>query len=267
MGHRDKKLTGTGSVPRGAAGAVLRALRTVIWTAALAVGFAAGTSSAFSIPEKLVYDLTWTGVKAGTATLEVAEDKDSLRVVSTAHSASWVSVFYTVDDRVEALLAKGKSAVFMAQPRNYRLRLREGRHRRDKEIVFDQPGQKAVFIDHLGNEKKEFTIHDNVFDPLSVLYYVRTMKLEVGRPVFVDIFDSKKLWNVEVQVLRKERVSTILGEVNTIVIKPLMKSEGIFNRKGDMLIWLTDDQKRIPVRMQTKIAVGSVIATLVSGVY
>jgi hypothetical protein len=46
-----------------------------------------------------------------------------------------------------------------------------------------------------------------------------------------------------------------------------MKSEGIFNRKGDMYIWLTDDLKRIPVKMQTKVAVGSITATLVGGIY
>jgi len=100
-----------------------------------------------------------------------------------------------------------------------------------------------------------------------VLYYVRTLKLEVGKSVYMDIFDSKKLWNVEVKVLRRERISSILGDVETVVVKPLMKSEGIFNRKGDMLIWLTDDQKRIPVKMQTKVAVGSITATLVSGTY
>jgi hypothetical protein len=93
------------------------------------------------------------------------------------------------------------------------------------------------------------------------------MKLEVGKSVFVDVFDSKKLWNVEVQVLRKEKISTILGEVETIVIKPLMKSEGIFNRKGEILIWLTDDQKRIPVKMNTKVVVGAITATLVGGTY
>jgi len=93
------------------------------------------------------------------------------------------------------------------------------------------------------------------------------VKLDVGRSVFVDIFDSKKLWNVEVQVLRKEKIRTNLGEFDTVLIKPLMKSEGIFNKKGDMYIWLTDDVKRIPVRMQTKVAVGSIIATLVGGTY
>ncbi len=75
------------------------------------------------------------------------------------------------------------------------------------------------------------------------------------------------MWNVEVQVLRKERLKTGLGEFNTVVIKPLMKSEGIFNRKGDMVIWLTDDDRHIPVMMKTKIVVGSVVATLVSGTY
>jgi hypothetical protein len=75
------------------------------------------------------------------------------------------------------------------------------------------------------------------------------------------------MWNVEVQVLRKERLKTGLGEFNTVVIKPLMKSEGIFNRKGDMVIWLTDDDRHIPVMMKTKIVVGSIVATLVSGTY
>ena len=226
-------------------------------------------SSAFSAPEKLIFDLTWTGVKAGTAVLEVVDEKDTLRVISTANSARWVSVFYTVDDRVEAVLSKGKSQNFVGQSKNYRIKIREGKHRRDKEIVFDHVRHTALFIDHLAKDKdrKEYPVNDNVFDPLSVLYYVRTMKLEIGKSVFVDVFDSKKLWNVEVQVLRKEKINTILGEVETIVIKPLMKSEGIFNRKGEILIWLTDDQKKIPVKMHTKVVVGAITATLVGGTY
>jgi hypothetical protein len=231
--------------------------------------FFPAVSSAFSVPEKLIFDLTWTGVKAGTAVLEVVNEKDTLKVISTANSAKWVSVFYTVDDRVEAVLSRGKSQIFLGQSKNFRLKIREGKHRRDKEIVFDHVKHTALFIDHLDKDKdrKEYPVHENVFDPLSVLYYLRTMKLEVGKPAYVDIFDSKKLWNVEVQVLRKEKISTVLGDVETIVVKPLMKSEGIFNRKGEMLIWLTDDQKRIPVKMQTKVAVGAITATLVGGTY
>jgi len=236
----------------------------LVFTATLA---GAGRVSAFTIPEKLVYDLTWTGVKAGTAVLEVVNDKESIRVTSIAKSADWVSVFYTVDDRVETVLTKGRSKIFIGRPLNYRIRIREGRHRRDKEIVFDHRALTAVYIDHLDKGRREVKIHENVFDPLSVLYYVRNLDLRVGKSVYVDVFDSKKLWNVEVQVLRKERISTILGDVDTVVVKPLMKSEGIFNRKGEVFIWFTDDQKRIPVKMKTKVAVGAISATLTSGTY
>jgi hypothetical protein len=222
---------------------------------------------AFRVPERLTYDLTWTGIKAGTATLEIIQNSDTMQIVSTAKSADWMSFFYTVDDRVESVLLSPQPPSLLGQPQSYRMKIREGRHRRNKEVVFDPGRHSALYIDHLGGEKKSIPLNDNVFDPLSSFYYVRTIKLEVGKPVFVDILDNKKLWNVEILVLRKEKVRTKLGLFDTVVIKPLMKSEGIFSRKGDMLIWLTDDERRLPVLMRTKVVVGSVTATLVGGQY
>lgn len=221
----------------------------------------------FNIPEKLVYDLTWAGIKAGTATLEIINEKDSIRIISTARSVDWVSVFYTVDDRIETRLVKRESPFFAGLPQNYRVRIREGRHRRDKEVIFDHQRLKATYIDYLNNKKRNVDIQADTFDPLSSFYYIRTLNIKVGTSVFVDVFDSKRIWNVEVQILRKEKIETKLGVFNTIVIKPLMKSEGIFNRKGDMYIWLTDDQKRIPVKFRTKVVIGHVTAILVGGNY
>jgi hypothetical protein len=221
----------------------------------------------FTISEKFVYDLTWTGIKAGTASLELINDGDKLKIISTAQSANWVSVFYTVDDRVESTLFKIPAESFPWQPEKYRIRIREGRHRRDKEVIFDRKKNKATFKDYINNEKKDFDLPVTVFDPISSFYYLRTLKLEEGKSVYVTVFDSKKLWNVEIQILRKETISLPTGTFNTIVVKPLMKSEGIFNRKGEILIWLTDDMKHIPVKLQTKVAVGSITATLVQGYY
>lgn len=90
----------------------------------------------FAIPEKFIYDLTWTGIKAGTASLELRNEEDKVRIISTAQSAPWVSVFYTVNDRVESTLLKKSPETFF-QPSQYRIKIREGRHRRDKEIIFD----------------------------------------------------------------------------------------------------------------------------------
>ncbi|MEW6108861.1 MAG: DUF3108 domain-containing protein [Nitrospirota bacterium] len=221
---------------------------------------------AFNVPEKLIFDLTWAGIKAGTATLNIIKEQDSMKIVSTARSDDWVSLFYTVDDRIESRIVRTQSSYF-ALPQNYLVKIREGRHRRHKEVIFDHEKRKAVYINHIENDKKTLDIGENTLDPLSSFYHIRTMNIEVGKSVFLDIFDSKRLWNIEVQILRKEKIQTSLGEFNTIVIKPLMKSEGIFNRKGDMYIWLTDDMKHIPVKMQTKVAVGSITATLVGGNY
>jgi hypothetical protein len=226
-----------------------------------------GNVSAFNIPEKLIFDLTWTGLKAGTATLEIVNDRGHAKIISTARSDDWLSAFYRVDDRIESVLKNTQTMSFIGLPENYRVKVREGRHRRDKEVIFDHANRQATFIDHLGTKKKTYKIGDNTLDPISSFYFIRTMKYEIGKSVYVDIFDSKKLWKVEVQVLRKEKIKTKLGEFDTVVIKPLMKSEGIFDRKGDMYIWLTDDLRRIPVKMQSKVAVGSITATLVSGTY
>lgn len=227
---------------------------------------AAPHTEGFRIPERLVFDLSWTGIRAGTATMEIRNDRDEIRVISTALSAQWVSAFYPVEDRVESVLVKGQN-FFIGLPRLYRVNIREGRHRRSKEVTFEHSREKAVFQDHLKGEKGEMAIGKNTLDPLSGFYYIRMLKMEVGKPLSVNLFDSKKVWDVEVQVLRKERIDTVLGAVDTIVIRPVLKSEGIFSRKGDMFIWLTDDARRLPVRMQTKVAVGYVTATLVSGVY
>jgi len=260
----------------------------------------------FHVPEKLIYDLTWTGIKAGTASLEIKDDGNNVRIISTAQSAKWVSVFYTVDDRIESTLIKNEKFMsqrntkdkenypspiplpqgegargrvkevfsgennhseFIGKPLNYRIKIREGRHRRNKEVIFDLNNKKATYLDYIQNERKEFDIPAFVFDPISSFYHIRTVQLDIGKPVYVTIFDSKKVWNVEVQVLRKEKVNLPIGTFDTIVIKPLMKSEGVFYRKGEILIWLTDDNKRIPVKLETKVVIGSVVATLVGGSY
>ncbi len=217
-----------------------------------------------AVPEKLIYDLTWTGIKAGSATLEVMNDGDHVKIFSTAVSAPWVSVFYRVDNRVECTLSRTSGGTGF-QPLRYRIKIREGRHRRDKEVTFAHDNTTAIYVDYLKNERKEFEINPPVFDPLSGFYRLRSLPLAVGHPTFLTIFDSKKVWNVEVQVLKKERISLPAGPVNTVLVRPLMQSEGIFSRKGDILIWLTDDDRRVPVKMQTKVAIGSVTAQIVSG--
>jgi len=221
---------------------------------------------ALTIPEKLVYDLTWTGIKAGTAIQEINAESGDIKITSIARSADWISVFFPVEDRIESVLASSPDSKF-GQSKSYSMKTREGSHRRDREVQFNHVKGLAYYKDNINGDKREIPIAAATLDTLSSFYFVRTLKLEVGKSVFLTILDNTKTWNVEVQVLRKEKIRTSLGTFNTIVIKPLMQSEGIIDRKGDMLIWLTDDARLLPIKMKTKVKIGSVTATLVGGTF
>jgi len=219
-------------------------------------------TSAYQIPEVLKYDISWAGIKAGESVIEIRHDDSAVDITVTTRSAKWISVFYPVNDRVESRVMPGPTSNSIGLPLNYRLKLSEGRHRKDKEVVFDAARSKAFYTDHLSGEKIEFDLPPSVFDPLSCFYHLRGMHLEVGNSAYIRIFDSKKIYDAEVQVLRKERITAPWGEVDTLVVKPMMKSEGIFYRKGEMLIWITDDDRKIPVRMKSEVKIGSVTASL-----
>jgi hypothetical protein len=215
--------------------------------------------------EKLVYALSWTGIPVGVATQEVIDEGDVRRIVSTARSNDWLSAFFPVSDRTDSFTTK--EGAYPGRSYYFRMQIKEGSRRRDREISFDQARRKAVFHDRINGDKADVDIVENTYDIYSSFYHVRFLDLQVGKPLYIHVLDGRELQRIEIQVLRKERVSTPAGEFDTIVVKPLVKPEGVFEGKGGATIWLTDDSRRIPVKAQTKVKVGSVTAVLTGGKY
>ena len=224
-------------------------------------------ASALTVPEKLVYEVSWTGIKAGTAVQEVAVKGDELHIVSTTHSASWLKPFFPVDDRSESVLARGSGSEHFGTPKYFKEKINEGKFHALKDAQFNAQKLTVDTKDFLKNTEKTDVISSRTFDTLSSIYVVRSMELEPGKSVYIDIYDCKRLWNTEVQVVRREEIDTPLGRFKTLVVKPHLKSEGLFARTGDVTVWLTDDSLRIPVRMMTKVKLGKITATLVGGSY
>ena len=224
-------------------------------------------ASAFPIPERLEFEVSYTGIPAGRAVQEVTLEGNEVRIVSTAKSADWLKVFFPVNDRIESVLISGAPPLSIGVPRLYRERIHEGWTRFQKDAVFDRQNLVVHTKDLLKNTETTHGITKRTYDTLSSFFYFRSVPLQVGTSNYIDIFDCKKLWNTEVQVLRREVIETPLGRFRTVVIKPLLSSAGIFARTGDMFIWLTDDDRRIPVLMKSKVKIGSITATLVGGTY
>jgi hypothetical protein len=236
----------------------------------------------FREPEQLVYDVTWMGIKAGQATLVMQGVMDfqgqrAAHLVTTAQSTPFISTFYRVNDRSVSYLALDPLRAL-----RFEKHLREGRYRHDSWTDFDHQGKMATFryldfspvpkgISRLEDAERygkyvtqEFPLTPDSLDEFSVLYYVRTLSLQVGKIQYAKVFASKKNWQLEVRVLGRETLETIFGPRETLVVEPLLQFEGVFQQKGKMTVWLTDDAERIPVMMKSQVKIGSFVSTLTS---
>jgi len=207
--------------------------------------------------EIFYYDISWLGIHVGKAVLEATDNNGVIRITSQVHSAPFISAFYKVEDFAESVIMDGN-------PVNFRIQQYEGKYRSNKETIFDVNHKIITFFNYLKDTRDEHTIKsDTIWDVISGFYYLRTQPLEVGKTVYIDIFDSNKFYKAQIDVLKKEKLKVAHGgEIDTIVVKPTLQSEGLFQRKGDILIWISDDEKRIPVRVATSVSVGNVVAEL-----
>ncbi|MGO9614474.1 MAG: DUF3108 domain-containing protein [Dissulfurispiraceae bacterium] len=223
------------------------------------VGNGAPAKPAETFRERLSYDIYWMGIYVGRAVIEAINENGEVSLASQVHSSPFVSAFYRVEDYAKSTISNGS-------PSHFSIKQIEGKYRSDKETFFDMNNQKIIFFDYLKELRKEYDVTEKeIWDVISGFYYLRSQPLEVGRRIDINIFDSNKFYTAEVDVLRKETIKLYNFEtVNAVIIKPMLKSEGLFQNKGEILIWLTDDEHKIPVKIETQVPIGKVVAELTS---
>lgn len=208
--------------------------------------------------ESLKFSVSYGPINAGAAYLEVSNVKDFhghavLNLTARAESNRFFSGIYKVRNRIESTWdSAGHYSWRYAENR------REGKHRAQSEILFDYRNQEARYQDG-----QTFPIPPEVQDALSSFYYTRTQALPLGGSLYFDYHAGRKSVPLEVKVLGREQVDTPAGKFHCVVIEPILKAGGIFKNSGRLVIWLTDDDRRMPVLMKSKVAVGSISAALV----
>ena len=217
--------------------------------------------SHYRIGERLTYVLSWGHISAGTAVLEVVgrqslSGRTVLKLLHTARSNDFVSVFYPVNNRVESFL--DEEAML---PARLSFKRREGKRKNDTEVVFDQ-------IAHLATVTRDgltetLAIPPHVQDALSCIYFFRYLPLKaVGDTVGMEVHHDKKNYHLELRVEGFERMQSPLGEVETIRVLAIMPFRGLFLNEGNIRVWFTNDVARVPILMRAKVVIGSISATL-----
>lgn len=216
---------------------------------------------AFQSGEKLTYVVSWSKIlKAGVAVMEVKEEEQNgtriYRFVSSARSAGIVSTFYRVTDLAQSLVAADELCSL-----RFNLDSRHGKRKKHRELIFDQ--ENHTVSQFANSMEGTYDVPPRVHDSLSSLYYLRT-RTDFGgeKPIVIDVFENGKNWSVEVHIIGREKLQTVLGEVDTVKVKTQPKYDGVFQNKGEIVIWFTDDARKIPVLMKSTISIGSIVASL-----
>jgi len=223
--------------------------------------------SAFTVGEDLHYVIKWGVVIAGYSNLSVHEilnvnHRPTYHIVSAARSGGMVNTFYKVVDDNDVWLDEDALVTV-----RYEKRIHEGKYQIVETSILDQPNHhwktRSYRIDKNTYEEKEGDLPPNALDTFGSLYYVRTLPLEIGQSYTLDVLDGGKVYPLVVNVLRREKIKIPAGKYNCIVVEPILRGPGIFVNKGKNLqVWLTDDDRRIPVRMRTEVFFGHVSAEL-----
>ena len=155
--------------------------------------------------------------------------------------------FYKVDDRFESWIDVTNFASL-----RHKQDINEGS--RDRERVFEIFPERETFIE-VG--KQEMPSVREPLDDGSFLYFIRTVPLEVGQTYEFNRYFRPDRNPVKITVLRREQVKVPAGTFNAIVIRPSIKSKGIFSENGQAEVWLSDDASRIMLQMKSKLSFGS----------
>jgi hypothetical protein len=218
----------------------------------------------FQAGEQLTYDISWMHITAGTAVMAVSEagtdrDRALTKLLTTAQSRPVITTFFPVDNRVESIV---DSATLLPEHLNFKRR--EGKKKEDIEYTFHQKEGRVTVVK--GGTTETLEMPPGTQDVISCLYYARNgLSLQPGSVMTMNVYHDKKNRKLEVRVEEIETVSGSWGEVATARVLVVMPFQGIFLNQGNIRVWFTTDDRRIPVRMKAKVIIGSIVADLVSG--
>jgi len=222
------------------------------------------SARSFQVGEQLTYDISWLNITAGTAVMAIGDagtdgTRPLVKLLTTAQSRPAITKFFPVDNRVESVV---NPATLL--PEHLIFKRREGKKKEDIEYNFHQ--QEGTVTAVKGGTPETLEIPPGTQDVISCLYYARSeLSLQPGSSLTMNVFHDKKNRKIEARVEEIETLSGPWGKVETARVLVVMPFQGLFLNQGNIRVWFTTDDRRIPVRMKAKIIIGSIVADLVSG--
>jgi hypothetical protein len=223
----------------------------------------------WKVGERLSFDIVFGLLDAGDATLaiEPVEEVPGLtpkvaayHFSATARSTPFVDVFYKVRDRNDSWMDRDRWVSHRFEQHN-----QEGKYVLEQIVEFDWKKMRFKNVEKVqGRDPKyeEGALTIPALDTLSVLYAARAKPFKVGDEFSLDVHSGRD-WPVSVKILKRETIKVPAGKFDCYLVEPYLRERGLFIQKGKKLqVWMTADERRIPVKMKAEIFIGSVSAEL-----
>lgn len=201
-------------------------------------------------------------IQAGKATLEIVpsakqfDGRSTYHAVLNGRTTGFIEFFYRVEERFESFF--DEEALI---PYYFLRRTRENNYVKNDNVTFRHKDKLAVSLSSVTK------VPDNIQDIVSAFYYARTLNIDTNQPgkVFdVPFFLDDSVYQSRVRFEGRETVKTKLGKFKCLVIKPMVATGYVFEDPYPVTIYISDDNNRIPILIQSELAVGSARIELLS---
>lgn len=226
---------------------------------------AVGENFPFHEGEKLTFEIRWIFIPAGEVVFEVLPMENmngvkSYHFMMTARTYPVIDLFYKVRDRIDAYTdAEMKHSVF------YRKK-KDGQSKRDIIVNFDWEKKEAQYS-NFGKKIAPISILPGSFDPLSIFYAFRVHHLKENTVLKKPVTDGKKCVVGKARVIKREKIRVGTKTYDTYLLEPEIEHiGGVFkkSKNANLKLWVTADNRRFPVRVESQLSVGSFVGELIS---
>lgn len=215
------------------------------------------SNQAFQVGETITYGVRYGVVPSGTATLRVdgiqpVGRRKAYFLVSEAKSSKSVDVFHKIRERQESWMDTESLSALKFHDAS-----QEGRYRRDSTTTFDVPRRSVRHVYKTSKSEGETGTSTPPYaqDTISVIYYLRTRDLKPGTKYEIPINTGGENFMVTVLVKGIEKIKTPAGKFDCFHVQPV--AAGKSDVKGQLEVWLTTDERRVPVLLRTHFSLGA----------
>jgi len=220
------------------------------------LSISSGQDFPFKVGEKLVYTAKFNIIPSGEAFLEVLAH-DTINGNGAYHARFSAQTNSTFD---RLFKIRDKIDIWMDEQSLYTHQLiktiKEGKYQKKISTTIYYNDSLAVI------NSDSVKIHGIVRDPYSLIYYLRSIPLEIDQILEFESFENKNTTQFKLSVTGTEYIFTKMGTFPCLIVRPYRKEKSLFKNEGDMQIWFSNDDKRLPVQIQIKMKFGSMLLKL-----